>query len=340
MKKLSQIEVEPLSEQRWSKVERSLLSRLALETNDATKPLPEPRPRKVGGAWLLAAALVGALGVGVLAARALPERAVIEQPSRVTTGALSSHLALSGLSVDVEPQSAVVVGAETPQGLLIVVDRGSIVCQVAPRPSDAPLVVQAGATRVRVMGTRFSVTRLGESARVKVQQGVVEVSSGGRNWRVRGGEVWPTDETAAAPPELVHVPNVLPPTVAQDVERGAPPPERPAAAAAKPRSAAELAPSEGTSTRTSSEVRSSSRQAVFEKATALERSDPQRASELYGTLEAGGDSWAQNALYARGRLQASRGNRVEARRLLERYLEQYPSGTNAEDARAVLKRLR
>ena len=337
---MSQIEVEPLSEQRWSKIERSLLARLALETNDATQRAPDPRPRKVGGAWLLAAALVGALGVGVFAARALPEPAAIEQPSRVTTGAISSHLALSGLSLDIEPQSAVVVGAETPQGLLIVVDRGSIVCQVAPRPSDAPLIVQAGAARVRVLGTRFSVTRLGESARVKVQEGVVEVSSGGRNWRVRGGEVWPAVVTAAAPPELVHVPNVPPPTVTEDIERGAPPPGRPVTIATKPRSAPELAPPEATSAPTASEARSSSRQAVFEKATTLERSDPKRASELYGSLEAGGDSWAQNALYARGRLQASRGNRVEARRLLERYIEQHPNGTNAEDARTVLQRLR
>jgi TolA-binding protein len=79
---------------------------------------------------------------------------------------------------------------------------------------------------------------------------------------------------------------------------------------------------------------------VFEQATAMERTDPARASELYRTLEAGADSWAQNALYARGRLEASRGNHAEARRLLGRYLERFPRGSNAEDARAVLKRLR
>jgi TolA-binding protein len=79
---------------------------------------------------------------------------------------------------------------------------------------------------------------------------------------------------------------------------------------------------------------------LFEEATALERSNPERAAELYGGLESGSDSWAQNALYARGRLQASRGNRAEARRLLELYLERFPNGSNAEDARAVLKRLR
>lgn len=79
---------------------------------------------------------------------------------------------------------------------------------------------------------------------------------------------------------------------------------------------------------------------MFEQATGLERGDPARASELYGTLESGGDAWAQNALYAHGRLEASRGNRDAARRLLERYLERFPRGGNAEDARAVLLRLR
>jgi TolA-binding protein len=79
---------------------------------------------------------------------------------------------------------------------------------------------------------------------------------------------------------------------------------------------------------------------VFEQATALERSDPARAARLYRTLEAGAGSWAQNALYARGRLEASRGNPGEARRLLEQYLERFPRGSNAEDARAVLRRLR
>ena len=75
-------------------------------------------------------------------------------------------------------------------------------------------------------------------------------------------------------------------------------------------------------------------------ATALERSDPARASRLYRQVESGSDSWAQNALYARGRLEASRGNTGEARRLLEQYLARFPRGSNAEDARAVLRRLR
>ena len=338
MKKLSQIQVEPLSEQRWSKIERSLLSRLELEGNAATNSLPLPRSRWGGRAWLLAAALVTAVCGAVLLARGLPERARVDHPSRITTGSTSSHLALSGLSLDVEPQSAVVVGAETPQGILIVIDRGSIVCQVAPRANGEPLIVQAGEARVRVVGTRFRVTRLGESARVKVQEGVVEVSSRGSTFRVQAGQEWPADLTRTSPREPAEafaVPNAPLPTLDDASKRASSSPARSTAAAARTRtpsvvSAAEGAPQESPR----------SRQSVFEQAALLERSDPARASKLYASLESRGDSWAQNALYARGRLEATRGSTGEARRLLEQYLERFPNGSNAEDARAVLSRLR
>jgi hypothetical protein len=327
MKRLTEIEVEPLSDQRWSRIERSLMERVEADSNDASKRTVEPRRRLGGRAWLVAAALVGVVGAVTVGIVSMPQRAAVEQPSRITTGTTPSHLALSGLTLDVEPESAVVVGAETPQGMLIVVDRGSIVCEVAPRPSDAPLIVQAGAARVRVVGTRFSVARLGESARVKVTHGVVEVSASGHSTRVRAGEEWPADGTASAAP-------VSSPPEVEAQQNGADtnlaPPERAAASKVKSKSSPVVAAAPA----------SPSPQQVFEQATVLERSDPTRASELYGTLESGAGSWAQNALYARGRLEASRGNRAEARLLLEQYLERFPNGTNAEDARAVLRRLR
>jgi ferric-dicitrate binding protein FerR (iron transport regulator) len=283
MKKLSRIEVEPLSDQRWSRIERSLMSRLENETGDAPNALSAPRRRVGGRAWLVAAALAGALVGALLAIGTVPERAVVEHPSRIATGANASHLALPGLSLDVEPQSAVVVSAETAQGLLIVVDRGSITCDVAPRPSDAPLIVQAGSARVRVLGTRFSVTRFGESARVKVQQGVVEVSASGRSQRVRAGETWPSDVARAVRTETA--PGVAPPAPADEAEREAlvdrkPAPSVPLAPAPEPAPAPEVA----------SPAPEPSRQATFEEATALERSAPERALSLYASLESGGDS--------------------------------------------------
>lgn len=345
MKRLRQIQVEPLGEQRWSKVERSLFARLEQEQSAPLSGSWTARRRPGALVWAAAAfALFAAVAVlALFVRRSAP--GVLEQPSRITTGVSTSHLALTGLSVDVEPHSAVIVGPETPQGLLIVVDRGGIVCEVAPRPSDAALIVQAGAARVRVVGTRFSVNRVGESARVKVQHGLVEVSSGGRSWRVAAGEEWSAPEApVAAPPEQ------LPPATTElsarpeVVEQRAPLASRrvsPAPPAGRTPEVASPAPEVAAAEPDAAPTqRGPSRQDVFEQAAALERRDPARAARLYAELESAGDSWAQNALYARARLEASRGNRSEARRLLERYLERYPRGSNAEDARTVLQRLR
>jgi hypothetical protein len=354
MKTLRRIEVEPLGEQRWEKIERSLLARVERGFVDAGH-LPQPGRRWTHSALLVAAMLVSVLGLALLVTRQQPQHAALEDPSRISTGPNASHLALPGLSLDVEPHSAVVVGAETSQGLLIVLDQGTIVCQVAPRATDRPLIVQAGAARVRVLGTRFSVTRLGEAARVQVEHGVVEVLSSGGRWRVEAGQDWPP---AAPAPSATRSPVASPgPSVeARPLSTGA----RPASAEAPPgRTVTRLRPTPTSATPTpaapataSASVEEArpvpdavprpvpSRQDVFEQATLLERSDPARAAHLYGSLESGGDSWAQNALYARGRLEASRGNRPAARRLLAQYLERFPQGTNAQDARAVLERLR
>jgi len=48
----------------------------------------------------------------------------------------------------------------------------------------------------------------------------------------------------------------------------------------------------------------------------------------------------EHALYAQARLELELGHTGRARTLLERYLARYPSGVNAEDARALLRRLR
>lgn len=342
MKTLRQIEVEPLSEQRWAKIERAVLLSLKPETQNPVEFERLPRLGVVGYRWWVIAAALTALCVTAVAALRLNAPSVASPPSRIITGAAASHLALSGVSLDIDPQSAVVVDNESRQGLLIVLDRGSIVCEAAPRSPDAPLIVQAGAMRVRVVGTRFSVTRVGDSAQVKVSHGTVEVSVLGHSRRVHAGEVWPSTLPAAEP--------------SADSEAVAGPVDSAAAAATGTASAVastharasspqrRTAPEKSTVSSaeraTDADQKRRSRQAVFEQAAALERSDPTRASDLYRSLEAGGDSWSRNALYARGRLSASRGNVGEARALLSRYLERFPRGSNAEDARTVLQRLK
>jgi hypothetical protein len=356
MKNVLRVEVEPLSEQRWAAIERALLTQLEGETQRAAD-LPKRRNRTAslrpwrGAAmpWLAAALVVGALIFVVFAAVDSPEIASVDHPSRITTGESGSHLALSGLTLDVEPESAVVVSEETEQGRLLVLDRGSIVCGVAPRSGDAPLIVQAGNTQVRVIGTRFSVTRQDESAHVKVFKGVVEVTSAGRSLRLTAGEEWsnqPTRATTAnqadsAQPASADEEPEQDDTTEAEQAAGTPETKSASKARARARSNAEREteaskPDESKA----SDSANASAQEIFEQATQLEHSDPARANRLYRSLESGSGSWAQNALYARGRLEATRGNARSARRLLESYLKRFPRGSNAQDARAVLQKLR
>jgi hypothetical protein len=361
MKQQLHVEVEPLTTQRWAKIERSLSSRLELEARgieraDARQPL---RNRSVSR-WLAVALAASLATVLVLAFNGSKVPQHSEHPSRITTGPTPSHLVFPGLTLDVEAQSAVVVGAETSQGLLVVLDRGSISCQVAPRADNAPMVVQAGAVRVRVVGTRFRVVREGEAAAVDVAEGIVEVTLAGQSWRVLAGQRWPAvaaesrEPAAIAPkdpgsqvafdspanPPGAAAPGVPKPTSGKPSPRSRPGSESPNALDIAKSPTPTPAGSESPASGASVSHTPPGPQSVFEQATALERSDPGRAAQLYRSLEAGNDTWAQNALYAHGRLAAAHGNTKEARRLLERYLKRFPEGSNAHDARAVLQRLR
>lgn len=77
-------------------------------------------------------------------------------------------------------------------------------------------------------------------------------------------------------------------------------------------------------------------QQEFERAARLEASDPERALALYARISRARNEWAANALYARARLLFERGDQPRARALSARYLEKYPNGTNAADARRLL----
>jgi TolA-binding protein len=80
-----------------------------------------------------------------------------------------------------------------------------------------------------------------------------------------------------------------------------------------------------------------SRQERYEAAARLEGRDPERALAGYRQLAAEGGPWAANALYAEARLELELGRTARARRLLRRYLDRFPDGLNAEDARSLLE---
>ena len=330
------VEVEVVSTRRWAKLERSLFARWDEEQQHRAVE-SEPRPARRGFAWrsnfrfafsALVLMAVAASIVCFVGWRRAGDAVGLDHTSRIVTGVNGSHLSLQGLTLDVEPESAVVLGSPSEHGLLIVLDRGKIVCEVAPRSAGAPLVVQAGSVQVKVVGTRFSVTRSGEKARVAVEHGVVEVAAEGRVVRVGAGQVWPTETPVVAP------------SAAQSNDGANAVDESPASDANQKSPASVDTNAAGNGVPMRHAARGEAAQARFEAASALERSDPARAVELYRGLEMGSDSWAQHALYAHGRLEAARGNQTQARKLLERYLSRFPNGPNSVDARSVLARLR
>ncbi|MEP7049442.1 MAG: FecR family protein [Pseudomonadota bacterium] len=339
MQKPLPVEVETVSARRWARLERSLFARWDEEQRlDAgSQPVRQAPARQVRRLVAIAAVVgvaAAASAVCFVTWRRAGDAVALDRTSRIATGANGSHLSLQGLTLDVEPESAVVLGSPFERGMLIVLDRGGIVCEVAPRSADAPLVIQAGSVQVKVVGTRFSVTRTGEKARVAVEHGVVEVAEGGHVARVGAGQVWPSEAPAVAPPQAAPIAN--PSDVPSAVEDGPESDVTQKGDSNTPRAPAKASGAAGGRHAGYGEAA----QARFEAASALERSEPVRAVELYKGLENGRDSWAQHALYAHGRLEAARGNAVQARQLLERYLSRFPKGPNSADARSVLERLR
>jgi FecR protein len=341
------VEVEPLSDQRWAKVERGIFSRLEA----ATRPEPPAGRGRPPWTWLAAAAaVVLAVAGGVVASSWKTERG-FASPSRISTGNEGSHLALKHASVDVRPNSAVVVDGNQDLDVHLILDRGTIACDVEPHVAGFQFMVQAGEVSVRVVGTRFTVTRISEAVRIDVDRGVVEVGARGRYDRVRAGETWPTA------PQLLDGSTVGDPSARPTArDRADPSPSRAERVRDEPPGAPSVPrPSGRTRTTTLSPPEpadSASRavspplpptrptsQELYESAAKLEPGSPSEALSIYRRVAVGDDSWAQNALFAEGRLEAERGRTPSAKRLLSEYLTRFPHGANAADARSLLEQL-
>jgi hypothetical protein len=319
----------PLPEERWARFERNLFLVLDGETGASAPPLgpavpPRRRPRQMAALAVIAAAAVLLALIGGWQLRVQASGAALAGgPTRMVTGSSPSHFALGENALDLGPGAVVVATGNDDRGVVLVVERGSVTCAVAPRAGRPPFVVQAGEVRVRVVGTRFSVTRLGDGARVDVDHGVVEVSAGARRATLRDGQSWEmTPPAPGSPPE----------PAAPGDNSGVAPVARPGVdPAVSPSPAIEpssLAPG-ASGTPPSPRDR-------FEAAARFERTDPARAAALYAQLAAEGGSWGANALFAEARLEADWGHALEARRLAAEYLSRFPNGPNAADARVLL----
>ncbi len=323
------IGIEPLGDARWARVERAVFR--SLSDGDAAAHTEPPAAAVAMLRWKGATALVmaGALAAafGAVMWKALGPSDAPAGPTRVATAANGSRIEVGESTVDVGPQSAVRLTGDDVHGISVLLDGGRVECDVAPRRGRPPFLVEAGNVEVRVVGTHFVVTRVGDAVTVDVQRGRVEVVSGQEHALVGAGSHWPVSPASAVPS---HAPPAMPAGGTSQVS----PPEAPSVSEGPPRAAV------GDARATAPGPSHLSPRDQYEAASKLEARQPDAALASYNALATQGGAWGMNALFAEGRLEADRGRRGNAVRLLQEYLTSYPLGPNAEDARRLLGRMR
>jgi len=326
----SDFEIENLSERSWARVEDNVFDELARDAEHGVRSFSGP-PARWSWSWRHAFALGGVTAAAAVAVLAMsggetggpaPLRT-----SRVVTADDSSQVTIGEASLDVAPRTALVASGDDEHGVLVIIERGSVDFAIPPRGDRPPFAVQSGDVRIEVIGTKFSVTRDGESAVVEVTEGTVKVTGFGETALVHPGEVWLTpspaddgdiaDDDAVIDMRPIVVKRDAPERKRKRIARDRRPPTEPAPPAAP----------------TTAKQR-------YETAASLERTDPEAAIAIYRELARGRDGWAANALYAHARLEHDRARPSDAEPLFRAYLRRFPAGPNAEEARRLLEQIR
>jgi transmembrane sensor len=345
--------VEPMTDVAWSRVERGLWARVDAGAADPAPSTGGP-PRGSWRWWLVAAPLAAAALIAVVVGlRVILPGSSVDEPVRVVSPRAPSEgpaPAPSSVSFDdshilLEPDTALVTSHESGHSQVLL-ERGAAWFTVAPRGTRPEFVVRAGDAVVRVVGTRFRVARSEERIAVEVERGVVDVQFQGRAVAVVAGRRWSSESpaqasTLAAPPPPAapaqpSEPAIEPPTRSSPTPDRAPGepkrtphPSKPAVAPSAPSAEPTHAPAAAIDVE----------RAEYDRLAALEPHAPETALRGYMDLANGNSRWAALALYAAARLATDRHDpRADA--LLGMYLERFPDGRNAEDARRLLARVR
>jgi len=190
VKLTGRIPVEPLDEERLTRIERTIVAGAA---EAAARPI---RATRVSPALAFAAAAAVALGAGAVGWKLrggghAPELAAA--PVEVRTDGQGTSLDIGDARIQSDPATAFTL-TRPAGGVLVAMTRGKVALDVAKRAGRPALVVKAGDTDVVVVGTRFSVD-YGDGTGdvdVRVTEGVVRVVRHKQETRVAAGQAWTT----------------------------------------------------------------------------------------------------------------------------------------------------
>ena len=202
MKLVGRIAVEPLSEERLTRIERRVVAGAA---DAAGRGLGARATRPTFGRMLAAVAVVAAGVAGWLLHGAPGRGPVVAAPApiRVEADVSRTHLDIGDAKIEGDPGAGFAV-MRPDGGVLVEMTRGKIELEVGKRGMRPPLIVRAGATDVIVIGTHFAVDYgdgQGDVA-VQVTEGVVRVVHEQHETRVAAGQAWQTRKGLVASADL------------------------------------------------------------------------------------------------------------------------------------------
>lgn len=211
MKLAGRIPVEPLDEERLTRIERGVVTGAV---DAASRGYGFRAPRRHAGRAFAALAVVAA-GVVGWTLRGAPASApgfVEPTPIQVQTDPQRSVLDIGDARIESDPATVFTV-TRPSGGVLVAMTRGKLELSVGKRGGRPPLIVRAGDTDVIVVGTRFSVDYgdgRGE-AFVRVTEGVVRIVHLQQETRVAAGQAWRAGAGLVASAEVPRAETANPP---------------------------------------------------------------------------------------------------------------------------------
>lgn len=197
MKLTGRIPVEPLDEERLTRIERKIVAGAA---EAAAQPARAWRPSPALAFAAAAVVAVGAVAVGwKLRGGGAPAREIASAPIEVRSDELRTTLDLGDARIASEPATAFTI-TRPAGGVLVALARGKVALDVGKRGDRPALVVRAGDTEVVVVGTQFSVD-YGDGTGdvdVRVTEGAVRVVRHQQETRVAAGQAWTTRQGLVA----------------------------------------------------------------------------------------------------------------------------------------------